>query len=277
MAQLLLINYTKAAERTITSGGWETVNGSGLIGEKTLTTERHNMGKFLQATICGVALLFACQAVGNECLNLLPDDAVVDGLPKVCQSSYNGMNNQYSCQDYRSGELQYRVLYKGGLHPKAVLQLNSDSSFHLLSAPLFGNPKLHCPLRPPAGIPEYAIHRGTGICYDDDDRQVACSVFEYAPARQTVRQRYMTFYGADERQPVSIDAHVAGSNEDAMVAEIAFQIGMNLWDSECCAEQAVEYLAYAYQLFPRTEAYLKAYRHSRATLAIQELSSGRAN
>ncbi len=217
-------------------------------------------------------LLLTNYAVANECLDLFPYDTVADGHSKICQSDFNGISNHYSCQDYRSGETRYRVLYRGGLTPKAVIQINSDNNVQLISAPLFGDPRLRCPLSPPSGIPKHAEHRGIGICHDDHDRMVACSVFEHAAARQTEATRYMTFFDSHDRPTVTIDAQIATSNDDAMVAELAFQIGMSLWDTECCAEQAVEYLKQAYKLFPRAEAYRTAYRRSRAILALKELS-----
>jgi hypothetical protein len=218
-------------------------------------------------------LVFSAQVNANQCLDLMPYDVKADGLPYICQSSFNGIPNNYSCQDYRSGKTRYRVLYRGGTKPKAVVRFNTDESVRLLSAPLFGDKRLDCPLTPPAGVPVHARHRGTGVCYDENDEMVACSVFEHATARQTEAHRFMTFYTEDPQQPVLTDAQVLRNDVDAMAAEIAYQIGMELWNSECCAEQAVEYLAQAYHLFPRTEAYKTAYRHSRATLAIQELNS----
>lgn len=229
-------------------------------------------GRQFRTLLAGIALVLAGQVAANECLDLMPDDVVAEGYPEICQSDFNGIKSNYSCQTYRSGETLYRVLYRGGVTPKAVLKFNPDASRRLISAPLFGDNRLKCPLKPPVGIPEFAIHRGTGVCYDENDKVVACSVFEHAAARQLQAHRFMTFYNANSEKQVMIDAQIAGNNHDAMVAEIAFQIGMSLWDTECCAEQAVSYFAQAYYLFPRAEAYRKAYQRSRATLALQQLS-----
>ena len=65
-----------------------------------------------------------------------------------------------------------------------------------------------------------------------------------------------------------IDVEDAGANKDAMVAELAYQIGTSLWQTECCHEQALQYLAYALQLFPRSITYRHAYQRSRAVLAL---------
>jgi len=220
-----------------------------------------------------LTMLFLGHASANECLNLLPDDAKPDGLAKICQSSFNGIEFSYSCQDYRSGDSRYRVLYKGGRTPKAVLALNADGSEQILSSPVFGDNKLTCPLSPPPGVPKYATHRGTGVCHDEHDKPVACSIFLHAAARETEAHRYMVFYPNHNANEVAVEVQAAGNNEDAMVAELAFQIGMSLWETECCTREAVKYLAYAYRLFPRAEAYRTAYQRGRAILA----TSGNAN
>ncbi len=227
--------------------------------------------RYLKFVVSGFALLLPNQIMANECLDLFPYDTLADGHSKICQSSFSGLSYRYSCQDYRSGDTRYRVLYRGGVTPKAVLQFNSDNSVQLLSAPLFGNGRLNCPLRPPEGVPEYAVHRGTGVCHDEDEQMVACSVFEHAAARQREATRYMIFFDVHKSR-LTIDAQFASNNDDAMVAEFAFQIGMSLWDTECCVAQAVIYLEQAYQLFPQAEAYRSAFRRSRVILALKELS-----
>jgi len=235
------------------------------------TTRHACKTSYRQWLLAGLILLCAARAGANDCLRMLPDDTTVDGPPEICQSDFNGFMHHYSCQDYRAGDTHYRVLYRGGVTPKAVLRFDADTPHHLLvSSPLFGDSKLSCPLKPPDGIPQHAAHRGLGVCHDADNRPVACSVYEHAAPRQTVAHRYMTFYTAEETNPITIETQIAGSNDNAMVAEIAYQLGMSLWETECCTEQAVAYLAYAYRLFPRAEVYRTAYHRSRALLARRE-------
>jgi hypothetical protein len=217
-----------------------------------------------------LAMFYLGHAAANECLNLLPYDTVADGLPKICQSAYNGIADNYSCQDYRSGQNHYRVLYRGGNIPKAVLTIHSDGSEQLMSSPVFGDPKLRCPLNSPAGVPKYANHRGTGVCLDENDKPIACSIYLHAAARETEAHRYMVFYPNQREDKVHIEVQTAGNNKDAMVAELAFQIGMSLWDTECCSAEAVKYFAFAHQLFPRAEAYRKAYQRGRALVAFKD-------
>jgi hypothetical protein len=217
------------------------------------------------------AMLYLSHAAANECLNLFPYDVTEDGQPKICQSAFSGTQASYGCQDYRSGENRYRVLYKGGRTPKAVLALNADGAEQILSSPLHGDPKLNCPLKAPKGIPAYASHRGIGVCRDDTNQQVACSIFQYAAARQTQTHLYMVFYPNDKQHTIQVAVEDAGVNENAMVAEIAYQLGKSLSHTTCCGDEAVQYFAYAYHLFPRSETYRHAYQISRAQLAMSNL------
>lgn len=97
-------------------------------------------------------------------------------------------------------------------------------------------------------------------------------MYEHAAARRLQVHRYMAFYLPESEYPISIDIQVAGNNRYAMTAEPAFQFGMSHWDTECCSEQAVAYLAYAYRLFPRSETYRKTYRKMRVTLALEKFN-----
>lgn len=235
------------------------------------TTKLARTATHRQWLLAMILLFGTAHAGANDCLRLLPDDITVEGRPHVCQSDFNGIAHDYSCVDYRSGDTQYRVLYRGGLTPKAILRFDTGAAGHqLVSSPLYGDSRLHCPLKAPAGISLHARHQGIGICHDASDQPVVCSVYEHAAPRQPDRHRYMVFYPADASSPVRIEAQVAGANDNAMVAEIAYQLGMSLWVTECCTEQAVAYLAYAYRLFPRAEAYRSAYHRSRAMLASRE-------
>jgi hypothetical protein len=215
-----------------------------------------------------LAMFSIAHAAANECLNLFPYDVKEDGPPKICQSALTGTASNYSCQDYRSGTTRYRVLYKGGRTAKAVLAFKADGSEQVLSSPFRGDAKLNCPLNPPTGVPKYAFHRGMGVCRDDKNMPVACSVFHYAAARQPVARLYMVYYPHNAQHKVQIEVEDAGANDDAMVAELAYQLGRSLLETSCCSDQAMKYLAYAYHLFPRAEIYRHAYQRSRALLAF---------
>jgi hypothetical protein len=225
-------------------------------------------GTAVRLVLSVFALFYLAHAAANECLNLFPYDVSEDGFPKICQSAFSGRPTRYGCQDYRSGQNRYRVLYKGGRSPKAVLALDADGTEHVLSSPLFGDPKLTCALKAPDGVPKYANHAGIGVCRDDHNKPVACSIFQYAAARQKIMHTYMVFYPTNKRHKIHVDVEDAGVNKDAMVAEIAYQLGRSLLQTACCSDHAVKYFAYAYHLFPRSETYRHAYQRSRALLAL---------
>lgn len=219
--------------------------------------------------LAGLTGLFQVMpAYANECLQVLPANTIEDGIPKICQSSFNGTKRDYVCQDYRAGDQKFQVLYQGGVKPKAILQIdtNNKSTLKLESVK-----QATCPLPAPTGIPSHALHRGIGICLDDNDETVPCSIYEHVEAREPVQYRHMIFYQSDnEHDEVTINTQIYDANHDAMAAELAYQIGLNLSNTECCAAQAIEYLAYAHKLFPHAEVYRKAYQLSLNTLVISK-------
>jgi hypothetical protein len=218
-----------------------------------------------------LCLIYISSVSANECLNLLPYDVVEDGLPRLCHSRVSGKRELYSCQDYVSGDNRYRVLYRGGRVAKAVLSLKANGKEVLLSSPTRASSSLSCPLKAPTGVPRYATHRGMGICSDEHDRAVACSIFSYAAPRETLRHSYMVFYPRKASEKLQIQVSNTGKNDNAMVAELAYQIGRSLSKTDCCSERALKYFAYAYRLFPRSETYRHAYQHSRALIVMSAL------
>lgn len=225
-------------------------------------------GTAIRVVVSLLAMFAIAHAAANECLNLFPYDVTEDGPPKICQSALTGTPSNYACQDYRSGKNRYRVLYKGGRTAKAILVLKADGTHQVLSSPFRGDPKLNCPLSAPKGVPRYASHRGMGVCRDDKNMPVACSVFQYAAARQSVAHMYMVYYPNGTQHKIQVEVEDAGANDDAMVAELAYQLGRSLLGTSCCSDQAMKYLAYAYHLFPRSETYRHAYQRGRALLAF---------
>jgi len=234
----------------------------------------HPVANLLRGLAGMLCLMYFTSVSANECFNLLPYDVVEDGLPKLCLSSVSGKRELYSCQDYVSGNNHYRVLYRGGRIAKAVLSLQADGNEVLLSSPTQTKTPLSCPLKAPSGVPKYASHRGMGICSDEHDRAVACSVFAYAAPRETVTHSYMVFYPRNAGEKLQVQVSDSGKNSNAMVAELAYQIGRSLSKTACCSDRALKYFAYAYRLFPRSETYRHAYQHSRAQIAMTALQSG---
>lgn len=227
--------------------------------------------------MCGktIASLFILPllAIGNanasQCRTFLTAKAVPVGQVKLCESAYTGIWQHYSCQDYAVGEQNYRVIYRGGLVPKAIVALNRWQQEQLIWSPVFGDKKMSCPLAPPKGMPAQATHRGIGVCEDDDGKPVPCSIYEHKAARKTEYHRYMVYYRANGSGTKIIDAQVAGTNKNAMVAEFAYQLGRSLLETTCCSEQAMEYLELAHRLFPKAQEYHAAYQQARSVLASE--------
>ncbi|MFV1984643.1 MAG: hypothetical protein ACC657_13955 [Thiohalomonadales bacterium] len=205
----------------------------------------------------------------NECISYISNKAVkIDGL-KICESSYNGISDIYSCQDYQAADKKYRVLYKGGISPKAIVALNDKTGEDLVWATIFDNNMLSCPLTAPRGIHIHAKHRGTGICTDEQEQLVPCSIYEHKTSRQIESHRYMVFYPSNESvsQEIKVETYIFDASEDAMTAELAYQLGLSLLDTQCCSQQAMTYLEYAYHLYPKANLYSKAYNNAKFNLS----------
>ncbi len=218
-----------------------------------------------------ISLFQVVPANADECLQALPVNAIKDGIPRVCQSNFTGVKLDYVCQDYRANGQHYQILYKGGVNAKAILQIDTHSKQQVQSVLMKG---VACSIPAPSGIPAHALHRGIGLCLDQNDDTVPCSIYEHAEARQPVQYRNFVFYKTDNKgdEKITIQTMSIQSNKDAMSAELSYQIGISLSKTECCAEQAIEYLAYAYKLFPHADLYREAYQLSLNTIADSNIN-----
>ncbi len=230
-------------------------------------------------TLLLILSAITCSSIvsANECVSYISNKAVkIDGL-KICESSYNGITDVYSCQDYQATNKQFRVLYKGGVSPKAIVEINEQSDEKLIWATIFNNQKLNCPLPPPRGIHIHAKHRGTGICMNEHDQYIPCSIYEHKAARRIESHRYMVFYPANdaETNEIKVDTYIFDASEDAMTAELAYQFGLSLLDTRCCSQQAMIYLEYAYHLYPKANQYSKAYNNAKFNLSVNKVQTNR--
>lgn len=177
----------------------------------------------------------------------------------LCEADLNGHAETFACREHRAGRNTYLLLFKGGPSPKAVYARDAEGTVSLWRKPESDDTFVYDPPRP-AGVPNLAAYRGTGVCIDGRDRLVPCSVFEHAAARDPHQMRYMVFYHPDGSGSAAVDAQVAGENGDALLAELAFQLGLALVDAGCCRAQAAAYLEYAHNLFPDAPVYGAVYR-----------------
>lgn len=222
---------------------------------------------FRTCLLSGAILALAAPAAANECYSQMPAGVRPVGDAKLCLSAFSGRHRHYGCQDYRRGEDYYRVIYQGGLGPKAIIRLDGQHGEQLIWSPRFGDRAMRCPLPAPTTVPRHATHRGLGICQDEHDMPVACSVYEHAGPRQSKTYRYLVFYQQDGRGSRLAHRMTTGTNLDAMVAELAYQIGLSLMETRCCHERAGAYLQQAHRLFPMAPAYRAGYLKALEQLA----------
>ncbi len=210
-------------------------------------------------------LLFGSTASVGECSRYLPMSVIPVGDLRLCEATLDGGNGEteiFSCQKYQDDDGTYKVLFKGGRSPCAIYFERHDDP-HKQIRPIWtrqeaeGSPA--CDLETPSGVPAGARFMGTGVCINDTDQLVPCAMFEHEAARDSEIWRYLVFYDRDGAGPVRVTTNTAGINYKAMVAELAYWLGMELQDSECCPERAQDYLAYAYQLFPEAVDYREGY------------------
>ena len=83
----------------------------------------------------------------------------------------------------------------------------------------------------------------------------------------------MVFYKTNKQglTDTLVDIQLDDINRDVMAAELAYQIGMSLSRTDCCANQAANYLAHVHHLYPHSNIYRNAYPASLANINKQEV------
>lgn len=177
----------------------------------------------------------------------------------LCESERNPAAGPFACLRYRVDGRTHVLLYQGGPAPRAIRA--DDGARHRADERWLSAQERvalrHALPRPPA-VPHAAHYRGTGVCSDERERPLPCSLFEYAGARQPEAMRYFVFYEPDGGGVRRVDALSAGRNEHALEAELAYQLGRTLTRSDCCREQARAWFAHAVTLFPDEPDYRAA-------------------
>ena len=205
-----------------------------------------------------VASLPGARADGNDCPAIVPADAVALGELRLCNATSGSPDELSACRNYGADSHTFRIDFRGGVVPVAVRRLAVASTQDEASpapATVIEAGKRGCDLTRPAGVPRNAVYRGTGVCRDEHDKALPCSVYEGASARQPVAMRYFAYYEPDGRGIRHVDSLPAGPNKSALEAEVAYQLGQALAASECCREQARSYIAHAVGLFPDDSTY----------------------
>jgi len=182
----------------------------------------------------------------------------------LCQSDHTGQTQIYSCHDYRRGNQRLRAYFNGGTIPRAVAMLDAEGHVSAIQLP---GQLADIPVRAPRQIPATAKFQGSGVCLDEHDRNVPCGIFVNKPARMPEITRYLVYYDAGGDGVIQFEKQVAGPNRDAIPAELAYQIGVRLMDSDCCRAEGLGYLKLALSLFPDSRVYRKTFDRYRVELA----------
>lgn len=183
----------------------------------------------------------------------------------LCTSDHSGKKQTYSCRDYTENDVSYRLFFRGGSKPKAAARVDGRMPNEIYRH--YDISKLQLPVyqvAPPEGLPAGSRFIGSGVCRNEQNEPLPCGVFEHAPARDPYTYRYMVFYHDLGGGPVKIGKYIAGPNDNAIPAEFAYQTGLGLVQSSCCAAEGLAYLAYAHELFPDSREYRQAYERYQA-------------
>ena len=98
-------------------------------------------------------------------------------------------------------------------------------------------------------------------------KSIPCAAFRHKVPRIENITDYMVYYSAKGTGPENISPVYVGRNSDAMPAELAYQIGLNLLKTKCCQQSALKYIEHAYQLFSDSPLYRTTYQKFRLQLA----------
>jgi hypothetical protein len=214
-------------------------------------------GLLLAVTLGGGAPAFAEQGKNRAiCSDFLPADARPVASLHLCRSGHDGRKDIYACQDFRSSEGRYRVMFKGGHHPQAIAMLAVDGEAgKVLWSRTEKSDGPVCSLTPPPQAPATNQFISAGVCTDDAGQSVPCAVFRRKAPRAQITTDYLVFYQIDGSGPHHAIPMYVDTDPDALPAELAFQIGRRLIRKACCQHRGLQYLQYAAQLDPDSTVY----------------------
>lgn len=169
--------------------------------------------------------------------------------PRLCTVAGVSPDSHAVCRDLRAAGRVWTVVYNGGERPQGYL--SESGNIEPLPA---GVPELVRPIHP-RGVAREARHVGTGACAMGDNRHVPCSMYNEELARHRTTYHVMVYFHPSGAGVARLERMPIGANLDALVAELAFQIGRAQAGSGCCVQRAGEYIRYAQRLFPRAAVY----------------------
>lgn len=211
---------------------------------------------------------FSASCSGGVAAEAIPERSLY-----LCESDQQGKKEIFACQDIVSQSGNYRVLFKGGRKPKAMIRMlsrgQSTNNLRPVQTPSF-QPACHLSMN--AQVPPGAIFQGAGVCKDEYEQDAPCAVFRFKSHRHQTFTDYMTLYRKDGSGPQKTEAVYSGYNKDAMPAELAYQIGLSLLNTSCCQKQGLAYIEQAYLLFPYSNLYSQTYQQFKSQVSSTENS-----
>lgn len=210
------------------------------------------------------------------CSAVIPADAEITGSLHLCKSGQ--VKETYACLDLKSESGKYRLMFRGGVTPALITGIKNDGrTAETLWSKKDTQQQVACDLPVAESIPAESEFKGAGVCSGESGETLPCMVYRYKGYRQTSIIDYMILYNFDGSKVHGIVPVHIGDNHEAMTAELAYQLGLSLIGSECCSERGKKYVEYAYQLFPRSDVYLKTYQQLKPAEQIQIMTTKNNN
>lgn len=216
---------------------------------------------FLRPVLISVFFLFSGASYAQTCLSYIASDAEAIGDLALCRTDHNGEVRDFACQRFQDEDRMYTVLYDGGTDPQAIYVSNigAINSTRLVWSHERSPKQVACKLPRPHNVPSGAHLLGAAVCEDPNGEKVPCALYHDEAARNPIVRRHMVYFDAMGTGPTGKDVFVMGRNDRGFMAELAYQLGKAKLGSGCCHQQAVAYLQFAYESFPDSRVYQRAY------------------
>jgi len=217
--------------------------------------------QFFRPVLLSVLILFSSTSFAQNCLDYISSDAEALGDLALCRAEHDGVTKDFACQRFQDEDHKYAVLYDGGTHPTAIYasKVGGVDANRLVWSDRLSPRQVSCSISRPHNVPSSARLLGAAVCEDSGGKMVPCALYHDEAARKPVVRRHMVYFDALGRGPNSKDVYTLGRNDRAVMAEIAYQLGKAKLGTGCCQQQAAEYLRFAYESFPTSRVYERAY------------------
>ena len=222
---------------------------------------RKSIVVFLRPVFMSIFLLFSGTSFAQSCLSYISSAAEPVGELALCRVDHDRESRDLACQRYQDADRRYAVLYDGGTRPQAVYassRVRSDA-MHLVWDPGHSPKRISCSLSRPHNVPASARLLGVAVCETTNGDKVPCALYHDEAARSPVVRHHMVYFDTKGSGPTGKDVFIMGRNQRGFMAEMAYQLGKAKLGSGCCQQQAAAYLRFAYESFPDSRVYERAW------------------